>query len=106
MRKQRAIAHKSPGVFLIHVQVVTPQVLYPAQKRAVRRLPEATSPDHLGGVAHNLQILDPLDFIAQLTQHIPTPENNLSGPSASIEKARGGRAKAGGAHPQPVEIDD
>ena len=49
-------------------------------KKACRRFPKPAGGDLFGGspgvspgVARNFQVFDALDFIAQLTQHIPDP---------------------------------
>ena len=47
------------------------KVLYLAETKAPRRFPKPASGDLFGGVARNFQLFDPLDFIAELTQHIP-----------------------------------
>lgn len=41
------------------------------------RLPEAASGDLLAGPKHNFQVFDPLDFLAEVTQHIPDPGDHL-----------------------------
>jgi hypothetical protein len=58
---------------------VTPrgQVFYVAEKRACRRFPTPASPDLFNGVSRNFQVFDPLDFIAELTQHVPEPRKHL-----------------------------
>ncbi len=53
------------------------QVLYLAEKRAPQRFPKPARADLFGGVARNFQVFDPLDFIAELTQHIPEPRKHL-----------------------------
>ena len=52
-------------------------VIYLAEKRSCRRFPRPASPDLFNGVARNVQVFDPLDFIAALTQHIPDPRKYL-----------------------------
>jgi hypothetical protein len=49
------------------------KVLYRAETRDCRRFPRPAGSDLFGGVARNFQVFDPLDFIAELTQHIPEP---------------------------------
>jgi hypothetical protein len=58
---------------------LTPQgkVVYRAEKRACRRFPKPASPDLFNGVSRNFQVFDPLDFIAELTQHVPEPNSHL-----------------------------
>ncbi|MEX1088825.1 MAG: transposase [Phycisphaeraceae bacterium] len=47
------------------------KVLYKAEKDPCQRYPKPASADLFPGVARNFQVLDPLDFLAELTQHIP-----------------------------------
>ena len=54
-------------------------VIYLAEKRSCRRFPNPASPDLFGGspgVARHFQVFDSLDFIAELTQHIPDPRTH------------------------------
>ena len=44
-----------------------------AEKAGCQPFPKAASEDLLGGVARNFQVFEPLDFLAELTQHIPNP---------------------------------
>ncbi len=88
---------------------VTPdgKVLYLAEKTTPRHFPRPASPDLFGGVARNFQIFDPLDFIAELTQHIPDARKHLGrafGRYAS--KTRGLRAKAGRDQGDTVRIEE
>jgi hypothetical protein len=53
------------------------KVIYLAEKNAPHRFPNPASPVLFGGVARNFQVFDPLDFIAELTQHIPEPRKHL-----------------------------
>jgi len=46
-------------------------VVYRAEKHACRRFPKAASPDLEGGPRRNFQVFDALDYIAEVTQHIP-----------------------------------
>ena len=41
------------------------------------RFPEAASDDLLAGPSRNFQVFDPLDFLAEVTQHIPDPGSHL-----------------------------
>ncbi len=56
-------------------------MIYLAEKKACRRFPMPASPDLFSGVspgvARNFQVFDPMDFIAELTQHIPDPRTHL-----------------------------
>jgi hypothetical protein len=75
---------------------VTPQgqVLYRAEKPDCQRFPEPASRDLFGGVSRNFQVFDPLDFIAELTQHIPQPRKHLTHSFGFYaHKSRGLRAK-------------
>ena len=75
------------------------KVIYLAEKKACRRFPKPASGDLLGGVrpgvAGNFQVFDPLDFIAELTQHIPDARKHLTRYFGWYSnKSRGTRAKA------------
>jgi hypothetical protein len=92
------------------------KVLYRAENTTPHRFPNPASPDLFGGVARrsarrlstgNFQVFDPLDFIAELTQHIPDSRKHLGRAFGFYSnKARGLRAKANGAHGDTVEVDD
>ncbi|MCF7707639.1 MAG: transposase [Verrucomicrobia bacterium] len=41
------------------------------------RFPEAAREYLLAGPKRNFQVLDPLDFLAEVTQHIPDPGEHL-----------------------------
>jgi ribosomal protein S27E len=49
----------------------TGQVIYKAEKDACRAFPEPRGDGMASGPKRNFQILDPLDFLAKFTQHIP-----------------------------------
>jgi len=60
------------------------------------RFPEPAADDLFGGVARNYQVFDPLDFLAELTQHIPNQGEHLVRYYGHYSnKARGLRAKQG-----------
>ena len=83
------------------------KVLYMAEKTTPRRFPRPARNDLFGGVARNFQLFDPLDFIAELTQHIPDVRKHLGRAFGFYShKSRGLRAKAKGEHRGRVEIDD
>jgi hypothetical protein len=83
------------------------QVLYLAEKTTPRRFPRPARDDLFGGVARNFQLFDPLDFIAELTQHIPDARRHLGRAFGFYShKARGRRARAAGAHGNAVEVVD
>jgi hypothetical protein len=54
------------------------QVIYRAEKPHCHRFPEPAAQSLLPGVSRNFQVFEPLDFIAELTQHIPGPREHLS----------------------------
>ena len=82
------------------------QVLYVAEKRAPQRFPKPASADLFGGVARNFQVFDPLDFIAELTQHIPDARKHLTRYFGfHSNKSRGRRAKANPQQGNDVEIE-
>ena len=53
------------------------QVIYKTEHNAVGRFPEPGDEELLAGPARNFQIFDPLDFLAEVTQHIPDPGTHL-----------------------------
>ena len=58
---------------------ITPEgkVIYRAEKEHCRSFPKLASEDLFGGINRNFQVFDPLDFIADLTQHIPDKGEHL-----------------------------
>ena len=58
---------------------ITPEgkVIYRAEKEHCRSFPKPASEDLFGGINRNFQVFDPLDFIADLTQHIPDKGEHL-----------------------------
>ena len=58
---------------------VTPEgkVLYKTGDNRLGRFPEAASEDLLPGPKRNFQIFDSLDFLAEVTQHIPEQGEHL-----------------------------
>jgi hypothetical protein len=54
------------------------QVIYRAEKPHCHRFPEPAGEDLFGGVPRNFQVFEPLDFIAELTQHVPERGEHLS----------------------------
>jgi hypothetical protein len=52
-------------------------VVYRAEKTDCRRFPEAASADLRGGPSRNFQVFEALDFLAELTQHIPDKGEHL-----------------------------
>jgi hypothetical protein len=53
------------------------KVLYKTEHNRLGRCPEAASDDLLLGPKRNFQVFDPLDFLAEVTQHIPDPGDHL-----------------------------
>ncbi len=55
----------------------TGQVVYQAEKQACRAFPDPKGDGTRAGVPRNFQILPPLDFLAEFTQHIPAKGSHL-----------------------------
>jgi hypothetical protein len=73
----------------------TGQVVYKAEKDHCRAFPEADSDGLRPGPKRNFQVLDPLDFLAEFTQHIPPKGSHLIRYYGWYSnKARGMRRKA------------
>jgi len=53
------------------------KVLYKTGDNRLGRFPDAASDDLLAGPKRNFQIFDPLDFLAEVTQHIPEMGGHL-----------------------------
>jgi hypothetical protein len=53
------------------------KVLYKTEQNRLGRFPEAASEDLLAGPKRNFQVFDPLDFLAEVTQHIPDGGQHL-----------------------------
>lgn len=47
--------------------------MYRAEKADCRLFPSLGDEKLLRGVSRNFEVLDPLDFLAEITQHIPDP---------------------------------
>ncbi|MCX6983546.1 MAG: transposase, partial [Lentisphaerae bacterium] len=72
----------------------TGHVVYKAEHDSCRRFPEPASGDLRSGVSRNFQVFDPLDFLAEVTQHIPnTGEHTIRYYGWYSNKSRGMRAK-------------
>ncbi len=52
-------------------------MVYRAEKGDCQRFPTPASGDLAGGPSRNFQVFDPLDFLAELTQHIPDKGEHL-----------------------------
>jgi hypothetical protein len=73
----------------------TGQVIYKAEKDACRAFPDPSGDGLASGPKRNFQILDPLDFLAEFTQHIPPKGAHLIRYYGWYSnKARGMRRKA------------
>jgi hypothetical protein len=73
----------------------TGQVVYKAEKQACRAFPDPRSPGLESGAKRNFQILDPLDVLAEFTQHIPAKGAHLIRYYGHYSnKSRGMRKKA------------
>ena len=73
----------------------TGQVIYQAEKQACRAFPDPQGDDMQSGPKRNFQILPPLDFLAEFTQHIPAKGSHLIRYYGWYSnKARGMRKKA------------
>ena len=55
----------------------TGQVIYKAEKEACRAFPEPNGDELKRGAKRNFQVLDPLEFLAEFTQHIPPKGSHL-----------------------------
>jgi hypothetical protein len=55
----------------------TGQVVYKAEKQACRAFPDQTGDGMQAGPKRNYQVLPPLDFLAEFTQHIPAKGAHL-----------------------------
>ena len=72
----------------------TGHVVYKAEHDSCRRFPEPASGDLRSGVSRNFQVFDPLDFLAEVTQHIPNKgEHTIRYYGWYSNKSRGMRAK-------------
>jgi hypothetical protein len=55
----------------------TGQVVYKAEKQACQAFPDPRADDLEAGTNRNFQVLSPLDFLAEFTQHIPPKGSHL-----------------------------
>ena len=55
----------------------TGQVVYKAEKQACQAFPDPYADDLKAGAYRNFQVLSPLDFLAEFTQHIPPKGSHL-----------------------------
>ena len=49
------------------------KVIYKTEHNAVGRFPEPGDGELLAGPSRNFQVFEPLDFLAEVTQHVPDP---------------------------------
>ena len=76
------------------------KVLYKAEKDSCQRYPDPVSADLLPGAARNYQVFEPLDFLAELTQHIPNKgEHLIRSYGRYSNKIRGQHARPTGCPP-------
>jgi hypothetical protein len=79
-------------------------VIYRAEKDHCRQFPGAASADLRGGPRRNFQVFSALDFLAELTQHIPDKGEHLVRYYGWYShRRRGMRAKSG---PEPLQVAD
>jgi len=87
----------------------TGQVVYKAEKPSCRAFPDPDGDGITSGPKRNFQILSPLDFLAEFTQHIPPKGAHLIRYYGDyFNKARGMRKKAAAAEAatKPSSGDD
>ena len=85
----------------------TDHVLYKAEHKNCRRFPDPGDEKLKAGVNRNFQIFDPLDFIAEITQHIPNKgEHTIRYYGFYSNKARGMRAESANLANAEVEVAD
>ena len=53
------------------------KVICKTEHNAVGRFPEPGDDELLAGPSRNFQVFDPLDFLAEVTQHVPDPGEHL-----------------------------
>jgi hypothetical protein len=73
----------------------THRLLYKADHKSCHRFPIPGNETLKAGVSRNFQVFEPLDFIAEITQHIPEPRaHTIRYYGYYSNKSRGMRAKA------------
>ena len=88
------------------------KVIYKTDHNAVGRFPEPGDEELSAGPSRNFQVFDPLDFLAEVTQHIPDPGAHLVRYSPALwavgrgfsAGATGGGESGGLTHPQQEGI--
>ena len=79
-------------------------VIYKTANNRLGRFPEAASEDLLAGPKRNFQVFDPLDFLAEVTQHVPDAgEHLIRYHGWYSNKSRGVRAQGQPAAARPAE---
>ncbi len=80
------------------------KVLHKSGHNRLGRFPEAASEDLLAGPKRNFQVFDPLDFLAEVTQHVPDAgEHLIRYYGWYSNKSRGLRAKGQPAAARPAQ---
>jgi len=83
------------------------QVVYKAEKQACRAFPDQNGDGMQSGPKRNYQILPPLDFLAEFTQHIPAKGSHLIRYYGWYSnKSRGMRKKAAEAAGSAEDVED
>ena len=79
-------------------------MIYRTGGNGLGRFPEAASEDLLAGPKRNFQVFDPLDFLAEVTQHIPEPGDHhlIRDYGFYSNKSRGVRTKGQGEAAPPT----
>ena len=71
------------------------KIIYRAERPECRRFPQLGDGDLAPGPSRNFEVFDPLDFIAEITQHIPDPGMQIIRYYGwHSNRMRGDRAKA------------
>ena len=84
----------------------TGQVVYKAEKQACRAFPDPRADDLEAGTNRNFQVLSPLDFLAEFTQHIPPKGSHIIRYFGWYSnKSRGMRKKAEEAAEPPIQSE-
>ncbi len=83
------------------------KVIYKTEHNAVGRFPEPGDEELKAGPSRNFQVFDPLDFLAEVTQHIPDREHLIRYYGWYSNKCRGQRAHrpapAAATNPAPAQ---
>jgi hypothetical protein len=83
------------------------KVIYKTEHNAVGRFPDPGDDELLAGPARNFQVFDPLDFLAEVTQHIPDPgEHLIRYYGWYSNKTRGQRLKRAEPEGEVIEVSE